>query len=616
MANVGHFASRRGTDSSPLHIPTHLDPVEGGSAVNPADGGADLVLTNGKIATLDSRDAFVEALAVRSGRIVALGSDAQALARRSSPPLTIDVGGRTVVPGLSDTHIHFVREGRHYLAELRWDGVRSLADALQRLRDQAGRTPSGQWVRVVGGWSDFQFAERRVPTATEIAAAAPNTPALVLHLYQDATLNPAGLSTQKIGPTTAPAPAGTIERDPAGGLTGRLLATPSATILYAAVAGLPALTHDQQVVSTLHFARELNRFGLTSVVDAGGGWQFYPEDYAVATEIAQSGRLTIRVAYNLFTQRPGHELEDYQLWARTHAPAEGDAMFRINGAGETLVYSAADYENFAQPRPVLEPRMEEELRTVVRFLVQQKWPFRLHATYGESIERFLNVFEEVNDRDSLHQVRWFFDHAETVSDRDLDRIHRLGGGISIQDRMAFQGEYCLERYGESIARDAPPIAKMLAKGIPVGGGTDATRVASYNPWINLEWLVTGRTIGGTELARAENRLSRSRALRLVTSDAAWFSSEEGQKGSLQVGQYADFAVLSADYFSVPDTEIHRIESVLTVVGGHVVYASGPFAAHAPPPLPPIEPSWSPVAVYGGYPPLGSGAAATTARPPP
>lgn len=570
-----------------------------------SDNSADLILVNGKIATLDTRGSFVSALAIRDGRVAALGSEAEDLARRAGSGRTIDVGGRTVVPGLSDTHLHFIREGRHYLAELRWDGVPTVSEAMDRLRQQAQRTPPGQWVRVVGGWSEFQFAERRVPTPAEISAAAPQTPVLVLHLYQDATLNPPGLSAQKIGPATTPPPGGEIERDASGGPSGRLIAAPAATILYGAVAAVPPLSREQQVVSTLYYARELNRFGITSVVDAGGGWQFYPEDYAVISGIAQSGQLTVRTAYNLFTQRPGHELEDFQLWARSHSPHEGDAMFHINGAGETLVFSAADYENFAQPRPELEPRMEGELREVVRFLVQQRWPFRLHATYGESIERFLNVFEEVNDHDPLQGVRWFLDHAETIADRDLDRIHRLGGGISIQDRMAFQGEYCLKRYGESIARDAPPIAKILAKGIPTGGGTDATRVASYNPWVNLEWLVTGRTVGGTELARPANRLSRLQALRLVTADAAWFSSEEGEKGSLEVGRWADFAVLSSDFFSVPEAEIHRIESLLTAVGGKVVYASGRFAAEAPPPLPLIIPAWSPVATYGGYPPSGS-----------
>ncbi len=566
--------------------------------MTPSPTGADLVVVNGKIATLDGRGSFVDAVAIRAGRVVALGSEAQEIARGSNAAQTIDVGGRTVIPGLSDTHMHFVREGRHFLAELRWEGLPTLAEALERLRQQALRTPPGQWVRVVGGWSEYQFAERRVPTPTEIAQASPARPTLVLHTYQDATLNPSGLAAQGIGPGTVPVPGGTIERGPDGALTGRLLATPSAPILYAAVAALPTLSTEQQVVSTIHYARELNRFGLTSVVDAGGGSQAYPSDYAVASGIAQRGDLTVRVAYNLFTQRPGHELEDYQLWARTHAPNEGDAMFHINGAGEMLVYSGADYENFAQPRPVFEPRMEAELRDVIRFLVQHRWPFRLHATYGESIERFLNVFDEVNDRDPFGGLRWWFDHAETISDHDLDRVHKLGGGISIQDRIAFQGEYCLKRYGEAIARDAPPIAKILAKGIPLGGGTDATRVASYNPWVNLEWLVTGRTVGGTVLGRPENHLPRLQALRSVTSDAAWFSSEEGTKGSLEVGRWGDLAVLSSDYFTVPEDEIHRIESLLTVVGGRVVFATGPFAAHAPPPPPPIIPAWSPVAVYG------------------
>lgn len=578
-----------------------------------ADGAADLAIVNGKIATLDGRGSFVDALAVRDGRVVALGAEAEELAGRAGTGRTIDVAGRTVIPGLNDTHMHFIREGRQYLAELRWDGVPTLGEALERLRQQSLHTPAGQWTRVVGGWSEFQFAERRVPTPAEISAAAPQTPVLVLHLYQDATLNPSGLSAQKIGPTTAPPAGGEIERDANRALTGRLLATPAATILYAAVAAPPPLTRDQQVVSTLHYARELNRFGLTSVVDAGGGWQFYPEDYDVIASLAQSGQLTVRTAYNLFTQHPGHELEDFQLWARTHKPGEGDAMYRLSGAGEMLVFTAADYENFAQPRPDLEARMEGELRDVVRFLVQQRWPFRLHATYGESIERFLNVFEDVNDHDPLRGVRWYLDHCETIRDRDLDRIHRLGGGIAIQDRMAFQGEHCLKRYGEATAQDAPPIAKMLAKGIPVGGGTDATRVASYNPWVNLEWMVTGRTVGGTELARPANRLSRPQALRLVTVDAAWFSSEEGEKGSLEVGRWADFAVLSSDYFSVAENEIHRIESLLTVVGGRVVYASGPFASESPPPPPPIVPSWSPVAVYDGYPPVKDGSVSPSAR---
>ena len=567
------------------------------------DRVADLVLLNGKIATQDSRQSFTDALAVRNGRIAAVGSEAESLARTGRGTKVIDVGGRTVIPGLTDTHLHFVREGWQYHSELRWDGVTSLREALDRLQQQSLRTPASGWVRVVGGWSEYQFTERRVPTLEEINAATPNAPALVLHLYHDAVLNPKALVQQKIDRASEPPPGGEIVRDKDGNPTGTLVAMPTAPILYAAVAAMPRLDHEQQIVSTLHYARELNRLGITGVVDAGGGSQYFPDDYAVATELARSGRLTIRTAYNLFPQRPGHELEDFAQWTRAHAPREGDDMFHINGAGEMLVYSGADYENFQEARPELESQMEAELTEVVRFLVRNRWPFRLHATYNESIERFLNVFEEVNDHDSLAAVRWFFDHAETISNRNLDRVHRLGGGIAVQDRMAFQGEHFVQRYGEAAAREAPPIGKMLAKGIPVAGGTDATRVASYNPWVSLYWMVAGKTIGGMEVLGASNRLSRMEALRLMTAASPWFSGDEGDRGSLEVGQRADLAVLSQDYFSIAVEDLPRIESVLTVVGGRIVFAAGPFDRESPPPLPVTTATWSPVLRWGGAQPF-------------
>jgi predicted amidohydrolase YtcJ len=212
----------------------------------------------------------------------------------------------------------------------------------------------------------------------------------------------------------------------------------------------------------------------------------------------------------------------------------------------------------------------------------------------------------VNREIPLAGLRWFFDHAETISDRNIERVRALGGGIAIQHRMAYQGEYFIERYGAEAARRSPPIARMLAAGVPVGAGTDATRVASYNPWVALHWLVTGQTVGGTSLYGAENRLDRAQALRLYTLGSSWFSGEEEKKGAIVPGRLADLAVLSADYFSVPEPEIARIESVLTLVGGKVVYGGGEFAPLAPP-LPPVSPGWSPTGTYGGYgaPGLGS-----------
>ncbi len=345
--------------------------------------------------------------------------------------------------------------------------------------------------------------------------------------------------------------------------------------------------------------RELNRLGVTSIIDAGGGFQNYPEDYQVIDDLHRRGEMTVRVAYNLFTQRPKKEFDDFAKWVKMTRPGEGSDFYRMNGAGEMLTFSAADFEDFLEPRPDLAGTLEQELTPVVRLLAEQRWPFRLHATYDESITRFLNVFEAVNKEVPFGGLRWFFDHAETVTERNLERIKALEGGIAIQHRMAYQGEYFVDRYGADAASHTPPVAKMLRMDIPVGAGTDGTRVASYNPWVSLYWLTTGKTVGGTRLYREDNRLDRLEALRRYTLGSAWFSGEEDKKGAIGAGQLADMAVLSADYFAVPEEEIKDIQALLTLVDGKVVYASGEFAKLSPPPLP-ILPDWSPVKAYGGY----------------
>jgi predicted amidohydrolase YtcJ len=563
------------------------------------DDPADLILTNGRITTFDPQKPSASAVAIRGGRFVAVGDDRDVLAHRGGRTQVIDLKKRTVIPGLNDSHTHLIRGGLSYNLELRWDGVPSLADALRMLKEQAKRTPPPQWVRVVGGWSAFQFKERRMPTLDEINAAAPDTPVFVLHLYDWAWLNRSALRAVGYTKETPNPPGGEIQRDQQGRPTGLLIAQPNATILYATLAKGPKLSPADQINSTRLFMREMNRFGLTSCLDAGGGGQSYPEDYQVITDLAKRGELTVRIAYNLFTQRPKQEREDFVRWIKTAKPGESDPFYRLNGAGEMLVYSAADFEDFREPRPDLPGTMETELAEVVTLLTRNRWPFRLHATYDETITRALAVFEAVNQEVPFQGLRWFFDHAETISEKNLERVKALGGGIAVQHRMAYQGEYFRDRYGKQAAEHAPPVARMLKMGVPVGAGTDATRVASYNPWVCLYWLVTGKTVGGTLLYPEANRLDRTEALRRFTLGSAWFSGEENKKGAIAVGRLADLTVLSADYFSIPEEEIKRIEAVLTVVGGKVVYAAGDFAALAPPALP-VSPDWSPVKVYSGY----------------
>src|SRR4051812_8859127 len=447
---------------------------------------ADLILHNGKITTLDPKYPEATNVAIKDGRIV--GVDDGEEYERGQNTTVIDLKGRRVIPGLNDSHLHVIRGGLNYNMELRWDGVPSLADAMRMLKEQVQRTPPGQWVRVVGGWTEFQFAERRMPTLEEINAAAPDTPVFILHLYCRALLNQAALRACGYTKDTPNPPGGEIQRDKQGNPTGLLIARPNATILYATLAKGPKLPIEHQMNSTRHFMREMNRLGLTSAIDAGGGFQNYPDDYQVIEGLHRRGEMTVRVAYNLFTQRPRQELDDFSKWVKMTRPGDGSDFYRMNGAGEMLVFSAADFEDFLDPRPDLPASMEQELTRVVRLLAEHRWPFRLHATYDESITRFLDVFEAVNRDVPFGGLRWFFDHAETVTERNLERVRALGGGIAVQHRMAYQGEYFIDRYGADAATHTPPIAKMLGMGIPVGAGADATRGASYNPRAALSWM--------------------------------------------------------------------------------------------------------------------------------
>lgn len=560
---------------------------------------ADVIYFNGLFKGPGTFNKKITAVAIKNKRFLQFGSDGEILKLKDKTTLVIDLNGKTVIPGLNDSHLHLIRGGLNFNMELRWDGINSLGEALFMLKDQALRTPPPQWVRVVGGWTEFQFKERRMPTLDEINAVSPETPVFVLHLYDRALLNKAALQVLGYDRNTKEMPGTKLERDKEGNPTGLLIAHPNAVILYSALAQGPKLKRADQINSTLHFMRELNRLGVTSVCDAGGGFQRFPDDYQIIDQLSQENKLTVRIAYSLFTQHPNQELEDFEFWTKTTRYQQGDEYYHHNGGGEMLVFSAADFEDFLQPRPDLPTEMEAQLEPVVRLLAQNAWPFRLHATYDESIARALNVYEKVNRDLPLNKVNWFFDHAETISDRSIERVKQLGGGIAIQNRMAFQGEYFIARYGKEKTLRTPPLNKILAAGIPVGMGTDATRVSSYNPWLCLSWLVTGKTVGGTSLYDETNLVDREKALLLYTRGSAWFSKEEDNKGSFLVNQLADFAVLSKDYFSINEEEIKDLYSIMTVVGGTVVYAAELFANYNPP-LPPISPDWSPLRYAGSY----------------
>jgi predicted amidohydrolase YtcJ len=564
---------------------------------------ADLIIYNGKVATMAKPGEFKQAIAMQNGLILATGNTAAIFKTyKNTSTKLVNANGRTVIPGLNDSHMHAIREGLNFNMELRWDGVKTLKRAMEMLKEQAARTPPGAWVKVVGGWNEFQFAEKRQPTIDEINAAVPDKPVFITYLYGKAFLNKKGIEVLGYDKHTD-YPGSLVELDKDGNPTGLLYAKETPMAIYRTLALTGKLTPEERINSSEHFYREINSFGITSVVDAAGGSQNYDADYQASLALAKSGKLTVRTAYYLFAQQKGQEFADYEKWiARTH-PNQNDHILMANGyamegAGENLIASGADFENFLEPRIVLPPELESDLEPVIRLLVKNRWPFRLHATYGESIDRMLNVFEKVNKDTPFNGLRWFFDHAETITDPELARVKVLGGGIAVQFRMYYQGELYTKMYGQPKTQ-LPPIKKMLAMGIPVGMGTDAPRISTYNPWMALHWLLTGKTIGGMQFWPKDQVLDKFTALKLYTSGSAWCSGEQNVKGKLVKGMYADMVILSDDYFNAAPEKVKHITSLMTVVNGKVVYAAGAYAALCPS-IAAALPYWSPVNYYGGY----------------
>ena len=576
----------------------------GAKAIGPVGAAAqnataDTIIENAKIITLDPKLPNAEAIAIAGDTIIGVGSRREIERVRGASTRIIDAEKRTLVPGLNDAHTHFIRGGLTYSQEVRWDGVPSLALALQMLKEQAGRTPAPHWVQVVGGWTPHQFKEQRLPTLDEINAAAGDVPCFVMHLYDRAFINKVGLRALGFSRDTADPMGGLIARDGNGNPTGLVIATTSLVSLLSVFARVPKLSPEDQIVSTRHMMRELNRLGVTSLIDAGGGGQNYPEHYQAIAKLAADKALTLRVGYTLMAQRPGREIEDYRGWLGQAKLHQGDDYFRLCGAGEYTVWAAGDVTNFAKDPIPQPPIMEEKLTEVIKFVAANGWPFRMHASFDFTAQRILGVLEKVHREVPVDGLRWGLEHCEGMTARTLDRLKAMGGSLGLQNRMSLDGEAYVAKWGKETAEDAPALGRIRELGIPFALGTDGNRAASHNPWVGVQWLVTGKTQGGFKHQADRNLLSREDALRAYSAAGAWISGEEDRKGTLSVGKWADLAVLSDDYFAIPEDRISHLSSVLTMVGGRIVHGDGRYASLAPAALA-VMPDWLPIARYPGY----------------
>jgi predicted amidohydrolase YtcJ len=525
----------------------------------------DTILVNGKFVRHDTAPA--QALAIRDGKIAAIGNADEIRALAGATTRSIDLGGRTVIPGLIDSHIHAIRAGLSYTTEVHWLGARTLKEALDRLRAAAKSAPKGSWLIVAGGWIDRQFAEDRRPTLAEIAAAAPDHHVYIQLLYSNVLLDPRGSEALGLAGNAELAARLTVERDKDGKATGWLAGDNRAISDLFNL--LPRPNHAQKLAGTRAFFRALNAMGITGVSDPGG-YNLEAEDYQPLFQLWRERALTVRVRYSLSAPRRDRELEDLKALTQMLPMGFGDDWLRFNGIGENVTWG--HYNNDTP-----DAAQKERLAAVLRWAVSQGLTATFHWHNDRAINHLLEVIERVNAETPVAKLRWSVAHLNDATPATLKRLQALGMGWLMQNAFYFRGEAFLGQRGADAARLVPPLVTAARMQLPVGAGTDAHRVMAPNPFIALQWMLDGKTVSGVAMRAPEELPSRGEALRLYTQGSAWFGFEEHARGALAAGQLADLAVLDRDYLGVPIDQIGHTVSLLTMVGGRIVYAGGPFA---------------------------------------
>lgn len=525
---------------------------------------ADLILSNGKVITVDERFTIAQAVAVRGDQIVAVGSN-QEIARLAGPGTRrIDLRGRAVVPGLIDNHMHLLRYGTTWKYEVRWDGVGSRRDALAKLRARTQAVAPGEWIYILGGWALEQFADDPTPfTREELDQVAPNHPLFLQASYFEAFLNTRaldlmGVAVSRAPGATAPDAVG-VDRDAMGRATGRL----NEAGFRALVGKLPIASDGEIEASTLGMIRELSRSGLTTFGSAGCEQDLL----ARYRRWADRGQLDIRVF--CITAPPGGGNVD-QLLPRIAQMQlfQGDAYIDHHTYGEQVYGPLSD--------PMAERRKEtkaEDLlqwRRIVTEIAKARLPLHVHTNFKETIDAFLDQIEIVDKEYPIRNLRWVLAHFNEPTAAQLERMKKLGMYAAVHPWAVINGGINIRQFGDA-AYDMAPLATIQRSGITWGFGSDGSRANQILPFHTLGWAVTGKMVGGRTVLRQP--ISREDALIAHTRKNAYLVFQEDNLGSIQAGKLADLVVLDRDYLTVPAGEIKDIQAVMTVMGGRIVYDS-------------------------------------------
>jgi predicted amidohydrolase YtcJ len=533
------------------------------------DESATTLLTGGKIwaGAGTPADQRHEAIAVSDGRVQALGTTRE-LRDRFAGATEIDLAGHTVVPGLIDGHNHATRGGATWAWELHWAGLTSKDAALDSIRQAAARVGRGRWVTAIGGWHQTQFTDTWLPTRAELDTAAPDNPVYVQSLYEVGIANSAAIDAVGLREEADRLSAAAVERDSTGAPTGVVQGLPAFNLFLAAV-GTPSL--DDEVAGTRAMVHDYAALGLTGVCDPGG-FGMSRDRYAAVRQLQRSGDLDMRMRLFGSATTPGDEVRQVNGWlAGLHDDVDDDWL-RMIGIGEVVHFGCHDFEGLDDFE--ITDASRDTLQQISGAVAAHGVPMHIHAVMDDSIGIILDCWEAVDRVTPIGDLRFSFAHVDRISPRNIARAKALGVGVVIDARLAFRSAASQAVWGMEPLHTAPPLHDIVSAGLPLGVGSDATRASSHNPWLSSWWFIAGRSLDGTSQRDGIHLLDRERTLIAQTLGNAWFSFEEDRRGALRPGWWSDLAVLSDDYFTMPEDDIRGLHSELTLVGDRIAFSSG------------------------------------------
>ena len=523
-----------------------------------------MVLFNGRILSLkpNSENApsykTFEAMRIKGSNIEALGLSKDLLKSAEPHTLRIDLKGKTVIPGLIDSHLHGIRAALSFSTEVHWIGVTSIDAALEKLRLSAAKAKPGEWLIVAGGWIPEQFKEKRRPTQQEITNAAPLNPVYVQWMYDWAIMSPLAYQALGIQNEQNLPPGAKFELDAQQQRTGAIIGG-----IVPLFDQLPKPNFEQKVAGTKKFFQELNRLGITGFIDPGG-FNMSPSEYAAVFDLWRKKEMSLRVHFSYFAQKKGQELSEFKDITQLLPMGFGDEWLQFNGIGERVTFGMYNNDN---------PTAEDKANffEVAQWAAKNGLTLTAHWQNGNSAHHLLEVLERVHQETPLTPLRWSIAHLNDATLQTFERMQKLGMGWAMQDAMYLDGERLLKIRGPQALKQMPPLVSAQTTKVHIGAGTDAHRVANYNPFVALQWMLDGKSASGIAL-RSEGEIpTREQALYMYTSGSAWLAHAENRRGDLKPGTLADFVVLDQDFMRMPIDKISSTQSLLTVVGGKIVY---------------------------------------------